>query len=316
VDFRIVDSTSNPASVVSDDPGEAVETPPGSDAFVGNFYYNNNNTDGIAVSGISGGAWTIIIDSVSFGDILEWNAAGGGTASVANPFGTGTCSGSLADFGLTMGNEYRLTPEGNIPSGAPVDATILAAVAGPDQVVEDDMVVQLDGSGSSPLGEITFSWIQTDGIAVSLSDPTSATPTFTSPIASDELTFSLVVTEDGEDSEPDSVTITVIPRDSDGDSVPDYLDLYPDDPNEWADDNGNGIGDNLDAEIDSAIVDCAEGARNHGQYVSCVAKYLEGLVEAGAITDEQKDALQSAAAQTDIGKNNNAGGNGKGKGKG
>ena len=54
LDFRIVDSTSNPSTVVSDDPGEAVETPAGSDAFKGKFTYNNQNTDGIAVSGVSG----------------------------------------------------------------------------------------------------------------------------------------------------------------------------------------------------------------------------------------------------------------------
>lgn len=105
--------------------------------------------------------------------------------------------------------------------------------------------------------------------------------------------------------------------DTDGDGVGDNGDVFPNDPNEWADDNGNGIGDNLDAEISATIVACATDARNHGQYVSCVARYLEGLVEAGKITDEYKDALVSEAGKSDIGKGDegNAGGKGKGKGK-
>ncbi len=39
------------------------------------------------------------------------------------------------------------------------------------------------------------------------------------------------------------------PLDSDGDGVPDDSDLYPNNPDEWADANNNGIGDNLDATV-------------------------------------------------------------------
>jgi chitinase len=41
---------------------------------------------------------------------------------------------------------------------------------------------------------------------------------------------------------PDPVVV-----DSDGDGVPDSRDAFPNDPKEWADENGNGIGDNADA---------------------------------------------------------------------
>jgi chitinase len=48
-----------------------------------------------------------------------------------------------------------------------------------------------------------------------------------------------------------TVTITQnaapVVTDSDGDGVPDSQDAFPNDPNEWADANGNGIGDNADA---------------------------------------------------------------------
>ncbi|MGE5258115.1 MAG: fibronectin type III domain-containing protein [Hyphomicrobiales bacterium] len=40
---------------------------------------------------------------------------------------------------------------------------------------------------------------------------------------------------------------TTLTKDSDGDGVPDSQDAFPNDPKEWADANGNGIGDNADA---------------------------------------------------------------------
>jgi hypothetical protein len=43
--------------------------------------------------------------------------------------------------------------------------------------------------------------------------------------------------------------------DSDGDSVPDSQDAFPNDPNEWADANGNGIGDNADSAAASQVPD-------------------------------------------------------------
>ncbi len=41
---------------------------------------------------------------------------------------------------------------------------------------------------------------------------------------------------------------------------------------------------------------------NHGQYVSCVAKYSSARVAAGDLSEEQRQALITAAAQSDIGK--------------
>lgn len=106
--FRIIDSLTNVVVSQSDDPGEAVETAPG--IFQGTFNYNDN-TDGIMVSGITGTGWTIIIDSVDFGDITNWYAASGEAG-----FGT--------DLSLTLGREYRITPFDNQVSDAPVDGAV------------------------------------------------------------------------------------------------------------------------------------------------------------------------------------------------
>lgn len=131
--------------------------------------------------------------------------------------------------------------------------------------------------------------------------------------------------------------------DSDGDGILDGVEVNngtnPVDPTSGppvVDTDGDGVGDNADLidnsdtsatviikGIDSGVTNtvnadgitladmihyatgtCGKGSKNHGQYVSCVAKYLNVLLKSGIITDEEKDALQSAAAQTDIGKTN------------
>ena len=47
---------------------------------------------------------------------------------------------------------------------------------------------------------------------------------------------------------------------------------------------------------------CNANVGNHGKYVSCVAKALNALRKSGVITDAEKDALQSAAGQSSVGK--------------
>lgn len=46
--------------------------------------------------------------------------------------------------------------------------------------------------------------------------------------------------------------------------------------------------------------DCAIGARNHGQFVSCVAKTTNAAVRSGLITGAEKGAVQSCAAQLHV----------------
>jgi hypothetical protein len=122
--------------------------------------------------------------------------------------------------------------------------------------------------------------------------------------------------------------------DSDGDGVGDNSDAFPLNPTESVDSDGDGVGDNADL-IDSSILtptviiqgmdsgvvntvnssgisladlilyadfNCSEDAKNHGNYVSCMAKYLNVLKKSGVITNEEKKALQKAAAQSEVGK--------------
>lgn len=88
-----------------------------------------------------------------------------------------------------------------------------SANAGTDQSVSEGDAVNLDGSASSdPDGDgITFSWTQTAGTAVTLSDATASQPTFTAPDVTpsgETLTFQLEVS-DGSLSSTDTVDILV-----------------------------------------------------------------------------------------------------------
>ena len=88
------------------------------------------------------------------------------------------------------------------------------ANAGGDQtVLTPGATVRLEGSASSdPNGDsITYSWTQTAGPAVSLSNTAAVKPTFTAPAAATTLTFALTVS-DGTLASTDSVTVAVAPH--------------------------------------------------------------------------------------------------------
>jgi hypothetical protein len=85
---------------------------------------------------------------------------------------------------------YTVTDDaGNLSDPALVTVTVAAVndppatSAGSDQTADEGSVVTLDGAGSSdPEGDALFySWEQTAGPAVILSDPGAAAPTFTAP---------------------------------------------------------------------------------------------------------------------------------------
>jgi hypothetical protein len=96
----------------------------------------------------------------------------------------------------------------------PPDQPPPTANAGSDQTVSEGQVVQLDGSSSSDSDgyTLTYAWNQTAGTPVTLSDASSATPSFTAPnvdSAGDTLNFELTVNYDKGGTAKDSVNIIV-----------------------------------------------------------------------------------------------------------
>ena len=101
--------------------------------------------------------------------------------------------------------------------------TAPTADAGADQTVEEDDAVALDGTGSSDSDgdDLTYSWTQTAGPEVTLTDGDTATPEFEAPDVTDDtlLTFELTVTDTAGNSDTDTVGV-VVEEDDDGAPMP------------------------------------------------------------------------------------------------
>jgi hypothetical protein len=103
-----------------------------------------------------------------------------------------------------------------VPGVASADNNPPTAVAGPNQTVNENASVTLDGSASSdPDGDpLTFEWTQTAGSPVALSDASAVRPTFTAPaqppLGQETLRFRLVVTDSfGLSSSPSTTDVFV-----------------------------------------------------------------------------------------------------------
>ena len=147
---------------------------------------------------------------------------GGRTVSLSDPatatpgftsplVGTG---GEALTFELTVTDNGALTASDTVIINVSDSNQAPTADAGPDRTVSEGASVTLDGSNSSDEdGSIEdYAWTQTAGTTVSLLNPTSATPSFTSPlvgVGGEALTFELTVTDNGGLSASDTVIINV-----------------------------------------------------------------------------------------------------------
>jgi len=130
--------------------------------------------------------------------------------------------------------------------------------AGNDQTVGDGDTVTLSGLNSTdPDDNIAgYTWQQTGGTSVTLSNSKVAETTFTAPhvTVSETLIFQLTILDsDGlQDVDTCAITVTAIAvADSDGDGVPDNQDAFPNDPDESLDTDGDGRGNNADTDDDN-----------------------------------------------------------------
>jgi len=99
--------------------------------------------------------------------------------------------------------------------------------------------------------------------------------------------------------------------DCDGDGVPNGVDQCPNTVVGGDLVIGNttltGFGDtilptgcSLAEAIAEVVLDCGDKAKNHGQFVSCVTRNMNGLKKSKIITGKQKGQITSASAHADI----------------
>ena len=110
-------------------------------------------------------------------------------------------------------NEYALSSAFSITMTGQANRAPTAA-AGPDQTVNEEATVTLDGSGSfdPDTGDtLSYSWARTSGPSVTLSNSTAESPTFTAPqvTSSQDIVFTLTVSDGNGGSGTDTVTVTV-----------------------------------------------------------------------------------------------------------
>lgn len=102
----------------------------------------------------------------------------------------------------------------------------------------------------------------------------------------------------GGDDWQDVTVANLTPADSDGDGVDDDADLCPNTPlGATVDANGCSGAQNI-----ARACLCDAAWKNHGAYVSCVAHSAQDQVAAGLISETDKGAIVSSAAQNSCGK--------------
>ena len=128
---------------------------------------------------------------------------------------------------LTVDNQSRnITTSytfSNVNSNHTIDVTFAlnqsppSAHAGPDQTVSEGDTVTLNGSQSSDPDDavVRYEWTQLSGPSVTLSDDNAVTPTFVAGPVSGNATvvFQLTVYDSGDDSDTDTVTISILEND-------------------------------------------------------------------------------------------------------
>jgi hypothetical protein len=127
---------------------------------------------------------------------------------------------NVSEDGTSLTFELTVTDTGGLKATDTTTVNVTGdndppvADAGPDQNVDEETTVTLDGSNSSDPddGIKSYRWKQVAGPSVTFSDPTSDRPTFEAPNVSEDgtsLTFELTVTDTGGLKATDTTTVNV-----------------------------------------------------------------------------------------------------------
>ena len=164
------------------------------------------------------------------GDVLKysWKQVGGDDVTLVHPntsnarFKTPEVSGGAStqfEFELTVSDPYGGKSTDTVSVSVVSDNLRASADAGADQVVDEQTLVTLTGSGSDPENEsLTYSWKQVGGERVELDGADSSEAMFTSPIVANGkikvVVFELRVADENGSPAKDTIKVTVLPVNS------------------------------------------------------------------------------------------------------
>ena len=145
----------------------------------------------------------------------SWSQTAGDTVSLSSPDSSST---SFAMPSNPTATAFSFTVAVTDNNGASSSDTVTITVhrpptvdAGNNQTVLISSTVNLNGTATPSTGTIiSYSWRQTSGEAVSLSDPNSATPSFTAPSTAGNMEFTLTAIDSNGAQAGDSVAINVV----------------------------------------------------------------------------------------------------------
>ena len=153
--------------------------------------------------------------------IFAWTQLDGPSVTLDNPNSSQPCfntpnvgpSGDTLHFQLTVSDSHGASSSSSVE----VDITYVnhppTADAGTDQTVNEDAPVGLNGSGTDPdNNQLTFTWTQFSGPAVTLSNANDANATFTAPLvacAGDAVVMTLTVDDGYGGIDSQNVTINI-----------------------------------------------------------------------------------------------------------
>jgi len=232
--------------------------------------------------------------------------AGGATPDVT-AFYTGTGERSFLARLRVTDNTAISFPSSGSPDLLDTDSARVFVIAATDPlcasciddlgVTEGTNELQLDWTDTSPAGGYNvYRSTSAGGPYAFVANTASATYLDTGLM--NGVTYYYVVREvalNGDEfCQSNEASGTPVDPDSDGDGVNDDIDQCPDTPEgEVVNENGCSI---------AQLAPCDGDWKNHGKYVSAVAHAAEDFLAAGLITEEEKDAIVSAAAKSKCGK--------------
>ncbi len=174
--------------------------------------------EGVSVALNGAGSTDPDADSLTY----LWNQTSGlavvlNNNNIANPVFTAPevgSAGSTLTFQLKVNDGNGGTSTDTVNIAVSDLNTSPVANAGSDKTVNEGLTVVLNGTASSdPDGNsLTYSWLQTSGASVSLSDDNTALPSFLAPevpVAGSTLAFSLTVNDGIGGSNSDIVIVTI-----------------------------------------------------------------------------------------------------------